>query len=137
MSKIHVYHHNDHDGIVAAGILYNFLYEIEDFEFRMANYQEELNFDHINFENGDIVYFLDYSFSNKKNLEEFKKLLDRRIDKKSVIWIDHHKTSIKVFDEYDVYGIVDTSLCGAAWTYLWVKMLLAEFQLTTEPELYS
>ena len=41
MSKIYIYHHNDHDGIVAAGILYNTLLneEIGDFEviFNMWN----------------------------------------------------------------------------------------------------
>ena len=125
MANIYVYHHNDHDGIVAAGILHNFFQEndycdvIENIEFIMIDYNIELNFDHIDFVNGDKVYFLDYSFSNKHNLDEFEKLLKRRILDTEVVWIDHHKTSIGVFEEYDILGIRKEGLCGAAWTYLY------------------
>lgn len=124
MSKIYVYHHNDHDGIVAAGILRHHLFEVEkrkleDLKFITIDYSVDLNFDHIDFENRDKVYFLDYSFSNKHNQEEFKKLLDRRKVARDVKWIDHHKTSIGMFSEYDIPGIRNVALCGAAWTYLY------------------
>lgn len=125
MNTVYVYHHNDHDGIVAAGVLYNYFMEekyLEDMDlkivFNMIDYNMELNFDHIDFENWDEVYFLDYSFSNKHNRDEFEKLLKRRIDGDEVVWIDHHKTSIGVFEEYNILGIRREGLCGAAWTYL-------------------
>lgn len=142
--KIYIYHHNDHDGIVAAGILYNHLIEslhgVEDKNeiiFNMIDYDKELNFDHINFENCDEVYFLDYSFSNKHNLEEFKKLLDRRIDGDEVVWIDHHKTSIGVLEDRGISGIRNTSLCGAAWTYLWCNDLINDIIFTQSALLKS
>ena len=122
--KVYVYHHNDHDGIVAAGVLYN-LYPDSDnaeFIFTMIDYAKELNFDHINFVNDDEVYFLDYSFTNDHNLKEFKKLLERRspADSSKVIWIDHHVSSFKSeLEKYEIAGILDTSLCGAALTYLY------------------
>ena len=132
MSKVYVYHHNDHDGIVAAGILRIHLIDVEkrnkeDIIFYSIGYHVELNFDHIDFTNRDKVYFLDYSFSNEHNRNEFEKLLKRRVVARDVRWIDHHKTSIGMLEEYDIPGIRDTSLCGAAWTYLFCKGNLNEW----------
>lgn len=123
--KIYVYHHNDHDGIVAAGILYKrYKNPVNKHKiiFNMIDYNVLLNFDHIDFEKGDKVFFLDYSFSNKDNIEEFKKLLRRRIHDNDVVWIDHHKTSIggELNDLYRIPGIRRVGLCGAAWTYLYL-----------------
>lgn len=123
--KIYVYHHNDHDGIVAAGIVYKRYknpINAHKIIFNMIDYNVLLNFDHIDFEKGDKVFFLDYSFSNKDNIEEFKKLLNRRITGKEVVWIDHHKTSIEgdLNNFYQIPGIRRMGLCGAAWTYLYL-----------------
>ena len=122
MSKIHVYHHNDHDGIVAAGVLYNQYaknnYKDEDIIFYMIDYDKELNFDHIDL-NTDEVYFLDYSFSSPHNLKAFEELLDRRPNYTCVTWIDHHKTSIGVFEDKHIPGKRNAALCGAAWAYLY------------------
>lgn len=136
MSKIYIYHHNDHDGIIAAGVLYNHLSERRKQQviFNMIDYNVELNFDHINFGNCDEVYFLDYSFSSKHNQEEFKKLLERRIDGDDVVWIDHHKTSIGLFDDYNITGIRNTALCGAAWTYLWCNDLMNSYYNLSKEE---
>lgn len=133
MNTIYIYHHNDHDGIVAAGILYNHLVDSEYLEdndlsvsFHMIDYSVELNFDHIDFDNWDQAFFLDYSFTSKYNKDEFEKLLKRRIDKEDVIWIDHHKTSVGLFEEYDIEGIRKEGLCGAAWTYLYIRDYVLE-----------
>lgn len=127
MKKIYVYHHNDHDGIIAAGILFNDYYQALDISFdkivfNMVDYTEDLSFDHIDLKK-DVVWFLDYSFSSKHNQNEFEKLLNRREATKStsVIWIDHHKSSIGLFDDYNVHGVRNTSLCGAALTYLYIR----------------
>lgn len=122
--KIYVYHHNDHDGIVAAGILYKrYKNPVNKHKiiFNMIDYNVLLNFDHIDFEKGDKVFFLDYSFSNKDNIEEFKKLLNRRIHDNDVVWIDHHKTSVggELNTLYRIPGVRRMGLCGAAWTYLY------------------
>jgi oligoribonuclease NrnB/cAMP/cGMP phosphodiesterase (DHH superfamily) len=132
--KVYVYHHNDHDGIVAAGVLYN-LYpdsQNKEFIFNMIDYAKEINLDHINFENNDEVYFLDYSFTNEHNLNEFKKLLDRRSpsDFQKVTWIDHHKSSFGILDGYTISGILDTSLCGAALTYLYLQPASNEYEVS-------
>lgn len=128
MGKCHIYYHNDHDGIVAAGVYYN-LYNLREDEvvFNMIDYAKELNFDHINFKDGDQAVFLDYSFSNDHNIMEFRKLLRRRESKLDVIWIDHHKTSIGLLEYADIAGIRNTALCGAAWTYLWCKGFIHEW----------
>lgn len=123
--KIYVYHHNDHDGIVAAGIVYKrYKNPVNKHKiiFNMIDYNVLLNFDHIDFEKGDKVFFLDYSFSNKENIEAFKKLLGRRIHENDVVWIDHHKTSIggELNNLYRIPGIRRVGLCGAAWTYFYL-----------------
>lgn len=122
MNTYYVYHHNDHDGIIAAGILYREMFNYahkygKHFEFIMIDYSVELNFDHINFKEGDRAFFLDYSFSNAHNKEEFKKLLNRREDFRDITWIDHHKTSIGLFNTV-ICGIVIEGVCGALLTYL-------------------
>ena len=123
--KIYVYHHNDHDGIVAAGVLYNYHKKshADKFVFNMIDYNVLLNFDHVDFKNDDRVFFLDYSFSNKDNIEEFKKLLSRRSHINDVVWIDHHKTSVEseLNNHYMIPGIRRIGLCGAAWTYLYLN----------------
>ena len=130
--KIYVYHHNDHDGIVAAGVLYNYHKNThaDKFVFNMIDYNMLLNFDHVDFDNGDRVFFLDYSFSNKDNIEAFKKLLSRRAHINDVVWIDHHKTSVEseLNNHYMIPGIRRIGLCGAAWTYLYLNA--SEFTYT-------
>lgn len=126
IEKFHIYHHNDHDGIVAAGVLYNSLKRnipLENIKFYMIDYAMDLDFSHIDLEK-ERVFFLDYSFTTDHNRNEFEKLLKRRPNTESVVWIDHHKTSLDLFKEYGVLGIRDKSLCGAAWTYLFIHGLM-------------
>lgn len=140
--KIVVYHHNDHDGIMAAGILYNYLIDRwgfmdKNFEFIMIDYDKELNFDHIDFDK-ERVYFLDYSFSNIKNFENFKELLKRRKDFTDVYWFDHHITSVslkeKIKEELGnltvIPGIVNAGLCATALVYLYYYMDYTEINMT-------
>ena len=134
MGNIYVYHHNDHDGIVAAGVLYHFLLRNDYYSvvFNMIDYQTKLNFDHIDFNDDDEIFFLDYSFSNNENLEEFRKLLERRITGYEVTWIDHHKTSIGVLEEYGIPGIRTKGLCGAALTYIYTANSMYDPEITDE-----
>lgn len=121
MGNIYVYHHNDHDGIVAAGILYNHMKRPHNMVFSMIDYNKELNFEHIDFQKGDKVFFLDYSFTGEYNKRELIYLLNRRINNDDVVWIDHHISSINQLEEYNIEGIRNKELCGAAWTYLYCK----------------
>lgn len=137
MSKIHIYHHNDHDGIVAAGILYNYLRSLNnrnEIVFNMIDYDVLLNFDDINFVSGDTVYFLDYSFSNIHNISKLENLLRKRSNPNDVIWIDHHATSIGKLEEYDIPGIRKIGLCGAAWTYLFCENKLDVYKDLSKEE---
>lgn len=137
MGTIYVYHHNDHDGIVAAGVLYWRLKDVLNYvpsqtiKFIMIDYDKDLNFDNIDFTKGDCVYFLDYSFTSDHNKKEFKKLLDRRKMSYDVQWIDHHKSSIGVFDDLNISGIRNTRLCAAALTYLYFDPMLDVYQITS------
>lgn len=121
--KFHIYYHNDHDGIVSAAIATSFIKTFGapfDIFYNMIDYNTILNFEHITLEEGEQVFFLDYSFSNKYNLNQFINLLKRRKYGSQVIWIDHHKTSIGILEEYSIYGIRKIGLCGAALTYLYL-----------------
>lgn len=121
MKKIICYHHNDHDGIVAAAIINNANINC-DIEFRMVDYTMDLGLENINEKEVDIVYFLDYSFSNEENYKKFIDL-NRRFSeaKKDIIWIDHHKTSIEK-DNHEIRGIRNGSYCAAVLTWLWCHM---------------
>lgn len=118
MGTIYVYHHNDHDGIVAAAILYRRYRKEKNMVFNMIDYTVDLNFDHIDFDKGDTAVFLDYSFTNEGNMNRFKDLLSRRNSIDDVTWIDHHVSSLGVFDN-TVRGVRNSALCATAWTYLW------------------
>ena len=101
----------------------------------MIDYNIDLNFDHIDFAKGDTVYFLDYSFSNIHNISQLESLLRKRHNPNDVIWIDHHKTSIGLLEEYDIPGIRKIGLCGAAWTYLFCEDKLDEYKDLSEKEI--
>lgn len=118
MEKIICYHHNDHDGIVAAAIVYNATVH-RDIEFRMVDYTMDLDLENINEKEVDIVYFVDYSFSNEENYKKFIDL-NRRFSEvgKDIIWIDHHKTSIEK-DNHEIRGIRNNSYCAAVLTWFW------------------
>lgn len=70
--------------------------------------------------NGEKVYFVDYSFK-----ENTKWVLEQLIDKNcDVIWIDHHTSSLNLIKEHDnlcsIKGLRQDKISGAALTYMYL-----------------
>lgn len=140
MNKIHVLHHNDSDGYAAAYLVYKFLDKNNnelDITFYIMSYKEE-EADKVieEVETDDIVYIVDYSLQPEKMIELLKKT-------KRVVWLDHHRTAIRKYDDWadlieeatgvdEIPGIRIEGMCGAALTYLY---LFCQWNNTTVAEL--
>lgn len=123
MKKIICYHHNDHDGIVAAAVVAEYWRGSKDVEldFRMVDYSCDLRLDDINERDIHEIFFLDYSFSGTKNYESLINLYERfkaAGKGERVYWIDHHKSSINL-DIPGISGYRNSKYCGAVLTWLY------------------
>ena len=109
------FYHNDNDGLFAAACVDKFYkgYDIHGKEFIAINYNQPFPFDTINAE--EIVWIVDYSISPG----EMRRLLSIT---KNVIWIDHHKTAIEKYKDFDkfIYGerSVNDAACVLTYKYL-------------------
>ena len=114
------YHHNDMDGKAAGFCVHKFKpSDIQDTttSYICRTYNDEFD----KHSKNDIVFIVDLSFSEST----YQKLLTVCRTARRVIWIDHHKSSIKVIKEHRdelqkignlIYFISDCA-CGAALTY--------------------
>lgn len=131
MRAAHIFHHNDLDGIMSAAVFYEYVkYKERKYrrcKFYMIDYIKQIDLSEI--PEGDMIAFLDYSFSNAHNLEELKKAINSK--KYKIIWIDHHKTSLDVIDNDlgqighfdghmdDFYYWIEDLYCATKLTYYW------------------
>lgn len=125
-----IFHHNDMDGIVAAGFIVKLVRETNpesEIKCISCGYTEHniLKAEDVN--EHDIVYIVDYSFS-----ETTKHTLFKILDIADIVWwIDHHATSIKLIqshlnplDKYKKFniefslGYSGAALCWAVTTCL-------------------
>lgn len=90
-------------------------------EYIKINYGIEFPFDSIG--KNEIVYIVDYSISP----EEMDKLLEIT---SNVIWIDHHKSAIEKYKNYDkdVKGLRYDGIAGCMLTYCYLFFLLMELK---------
>lgn len=143
----YIYHHNDDDGFCSGAIIYELCkkkYNPEEIISYEVTYDMEFDFSEI--KNDDLVFFVDYSFSNKSNIKALKELI-RKITTGKVVWLDHHQTSLDLIDSalepggllegidgvFDVtestnvstvsnhkfYARIDMNICGAYISYLY------------------
>jgi len=100
----YIVHHYDADGITSAAIIYEYLIwnGVSDtmIKFISVDYSVMLDEALDMVASGDEIYFVDYSFSNKFNIEVLFNLAERC----TVTWIDHHKTSFDFVND-NVYNI--------------------------------
>lgn len=94
-NKVIIFHHNDMDGKVSAALIYAYEYYYKktksiNITCKEIDYTVLLN-DYI--KEGTTIYFVDYSFSKNENIDYLKSLINKGY---KVIWIDHHKTSLKL-----------------------------------------
>jgi uncharacterized protein len=117
------FYHNDNDGHASGHVLNLFLYEnpirvcFHDKskpEFIEMNYDKPFPFDIIVPE--EVVYIVDYSIQPVE--------MDRLLSiTKNVHWIDHHKTAIEKYKDYDkeIKGFRYDGLSGCVLTWIYLK----------------
>ena len=113
-----VFYHADNDG-KCAGYWVKTLNELTDNfadEYIKINYGMDFPFESIG--KDEIVYIVDYSISP----EEMDRLLDIT---KNVIWIDHHKSAIEKYNDYDkeIAGLRYDGVAGCMLTYVYLKYI--------------
>lgn len=148
--KVMIYHHADDDGKAAAAIFADHLglhssrarIRFFDFEFRskfsawwpeitatnipIKTYNEIFELPAMDKPDKDVLLvFLDYSFSNKTNLENLKKFIETN-SADQVFWIDHHATSVELLKDPEnewlrqiPNKLVDSVCSGTMLTYMY------------------
>lgn len=120
----HVYHHNDMDGHSSGALVAIGLNEIgvkqENIHMYEMNYGLPFDDSKVNY-NTDTVYMVDFSL---QPVSEMLKLWNKLGDR--LIWIDHHKTSVKFIKEenFKAKGVVDDgpkAACELVWEWFWPK----------------
>ena len=138
-----VYHHNDLDGR-AAGMITHYLKppRIEDFpdDYFECNYHDKFD----KHTTKDDVVIVDLAISE----DTYPMLVETCKTAKSVTWIDHHQSSVKVVENHkdelqslkNLTYFVSKCACGAALAYCYFSIPrddLQHYRDTTENEYYN
>lgn len=134
MKAFHICYHTDEDGLASAAVIYEYLKRVNKnspigikYFFYKIDYTVNLKNIIKSIQPGDELYFVDYSFSNRRNLEYALELSNNDI---KVIWIDHHRTSEKIIMGLEYHDIelknypnfeyfIDSVYCGAYLSYIY------------------
>lgn len=133
--KVIIIHHNDMDGIFSGALIYDYEKNINktdwikciEVDYTMDLHQT-IGEDILSLED-IIVYFVDYSFSKKENINIISTILNNR---SAVIWIDHHKSSEDLLEKLpvDITGAsrfehsINTKYCAAVLCYEWINKIV-------------
>ena len=128
--KVVIVHHNDMDGIFSGAIIYDYEKNINKadwikcikVDYTMDLY-EAIGEDIYTLED-IIVYFVDYSFSKKENIDIISTILNNR---SKVIWIDHHSSSKELLESLpeeitknaNFDANINTEYCATVLCYEW------------------
>lgn len=115
------FHHNDIDGISSAAIVARYTNNYNPDDYIMYDYSFPIPTERI--EDGETVYFVDLSFS-PNTIDKLKEILE--VKNCTLIWCDHHTSSMKVMDSYPEYktieGIRQEGISGAALTWMYFNV---------------
>lgn len=135
MKAYHICYHTDEDGLASAAVIYEAIKIKEKKKqlifFHRIDYTDNLQNILADIHSGDVLYFVDYSFSNQNNKKYLKDILYNKSNK--VVWIDHHNTSLDFVNEIscddkidknyiDMY--IDKSFCGAVLCYQYAYTII-------------
>ena len=127
--KVLIIHHDDMDGKFSGALIYNYEKNADwikcievDYTMNLVDIIDE---DILTLE-GLIVYFVDYSFSKKENVDIILSILDNN---GQVVWIDHHVSSEKtlallpseISNNNNFKAIVNTKYCATVLCYEYVS----------------
>lgn len=133
--NVFIYCHDDTDGNGACSIIYE-MYKNLGIDTHYIEHEEidyTKNIDSDMFDEYDIVYFVDYSFSEKSNIEALISLV-KEIGC-TVVWIDHHKSSLDLINSGEIESIkcnsnflyfINTEYCATVLCYLFAKYIISE-----------
>lgn len=113
------FHHNDLDGRAAGAVVAQYENNYNPSDYFEVDYSTRIPIEKI--DKDERVYFVDYSFT-EDTIDTLESILDIT---KNVIWIDHHKSSIKLVGMYPdllerTKGIIRDDISGAALTYMYI-----------------
>lgn len=102
------FYHNDLDGKCSA--FWVNIYYKGNLELKEINYESEFPFDEI--ERGEEIWIVDYSIEPEE-MKKLKNITD------NVVWIDHHKSAIKKYEDFpfEIEGIRKDGTAGCVLTY--------------------
>ena len=136
--SVFIYCHDDTDGNGSCSIIYemykNLGIDTEYIEHEEIDYTKNINPNM--FDENDIVYFVDYSFSEKSNIEALITLV-KNIECK-VVWIDHHKPSLDLINSGEIESIkcnsnflyfINTEYCATVLCYVFAKYIISNANL--------
>lgn len=111
------FYHTDLDGKCAGAIVYMFFKLDRDYtkeieeqcEFIPINYNDDFPFDKI-IPNEQVV-IVDFSLQKQGEFEKLKNITDK------IIWIDHHKTAIEEYKDFDCVGVRRDGVAGCVLTW--------------------
>lgn len=110
-----VIHHNDNDGRAAAAIITQLTGNRNPNDYIEIDYTKPIPIDSI--QDGENVWIVDISISSEENYQVINKLIERNC---SIIWIDHHQSSIDMINKHpdlgSLKGIRNVNRCGAYLT---------------------
>ena len=111
------FYHNDMDGRCAGAIVAQYENNYNKDDYFEVDYIMDLTPMLKKINNGETVYFVDYSFK-----ENTKWILHKLIKMDcNVIWIDHHTSSLELEQKHnwDIDGIRKDGISGAGLTYMY------------------
>jgi oligoribonuclease NrnB/cAMP/cGMP phosphodiesterase (DHH superfamily) len=114
---VHILTHNDLDGYAAGYVALRHFGE-QNCDIEHFCYDREPDIE--KYGEGDIIVITDYSLTN----DQYRQILAQIGDEGHLIWLDHHITAIKRYQEADdvfCEGIRSTKYCGAALTWFYFQ----------------
>lgn len=130
--KLYIIHHNDSDGYAGAYLVDKYYDVPMERIFIEMDYSKDISRTLEEVTPEDHIFIVDFSL---KPIE-----MDVLLSKtKNVTWIDHHKTAIDMYENYDkindIYGIqfIGISGSGLTWLYFngWSKTVLEELKISS------
>ncbi len=113
------YHSADYDGILSGFLIKHFRPEAQLYP---IDYGNKFPFEDITKE--DTVYMVDFSLQPFENMNKLYELCG------NLIWVDHHISAIKAYDEekkYEIDGIRNNLYAGCELTWMWFNQRIIAF----------
>lgn len=109
------FYHNDSDGMCSGFWIYKDVEITDEYDTEFIEIDYRMKFPMETIQPNEQIYIVDFSIS----LEEMKELLKIT---KDVTWIDHHKTAIEKYKEfeYDLRGVRYDGIAGCMLTYCYL-----------------